>query len=86
MAIWCRCPCHAHLVGDLHDAQQRGDLAAVAYFSTDDHLCLPPLVAVTDPLEILVALGCGCGKYHASLPMPRPPYKPPTKWHPSDDE
>jgi len=83
--LWCRCPCHDERSANLREAEHRGNLAAVAYYATDDHLRLPPLADITSQLDTLVAIGCSCIAHHASLPMPRPPYKPPTNWTPGDD-
>lgn len=82
--VFCRCPCHANLVGDLLDAEHRGDLAGIAYYATDDHMRLPPMVAVSDQVESLVASGCSCMTYHLVLRTHRRlPFDPPRPYNPS---
>src|SRR3990167_7889341 len=87
MGAWCRGDGHAHYVGDLRDAEQRGDRFAVAYYAADPRLYVPPLVPLDDPVETLIAIGCSCCRYHTALPMnaPRPTYKPPTDWQPDGE-
>lgn len=77
----CRCPCHSVKLGDLYDALQRGDRDAVAYFSSDDHLEIPPKTDLFSQLESLVACH-RCGPHHVRLKAPRPRYLPPGKWEP----
>jgi hypothetical protein len=77
----CRCSCHSEKLGDLHDALQRDDRGAVAYYSTDDHLELPPMVDLFNQLESWLACA-RCGPNHVALKSPPPKYKPPTHWKP----
>lgn len=89
MGVWCRCPCHAHVVADYREAQHRGWLWAVLYYSAEPLIAIPPAVDVRDQAETLVAMGCSCSRFHAALPLPhaqRPKYLPPKPWNREQDE
>lgn len=79
MAIWCRCKCHGSTAGNINEQKQRGNLAGVFYFATEDDAALPPMVAINDQLEVLVAIGCRCCEDHVRLKTfnPPPPNVPP---------
>jgi hypothetical protein len=85
MPAYCRCPCHQQTRGDALDAEQRGDAAGAAYFASESHLDIPPLVDLTSQLESLVSIGCRCGVNHCRLPLPKPKYMPPSPWNPEAD-
>jgi hypothetical protein len=80
----CRCACHSEKLGDLHDAMQRDDRGAVAYYSTDDHLEIPPMVDLQSQLESAIAC-TRCGPNHVPLKPPPPKYLPPRSWKPDAD-
>lgn len=79
----CRCQCHSTKLGDLHDALQREDRGAVAYYSTDDRYDIPPAVDLHSQLESWLASGCPCVTHHVALIPPKPRYLPPKHWDPT---
>lgn len=76
------------MLGDAHDALQRGDQAEAERLAQDPAFNLPAWAEVDSPLEAAVATGCSCLSNHAPALSnnPLPPFLPPHPWKPSDDQ
>jgi len=87
--VFCVCPCHAVMRGDLYAAWHAGDADTVARLSNDPAINFPAWVDIRDPLEAAVASGCPCVRNHTPALLaakPPPKYLPPRPWRPEDGD